>query len=143
MSSLPEFAEYLEKYTLDQLQIKFEILVPSSNPWMSSSLQMIFTSNAYVTGQTGTNAYIGNAALPRGLWTPWKSSGSYDTADEWVTVSMPLSEFNKTHEGNKCDNALDRNSFTGLTFFIWNGGTDGTDCTPKVCIDNIRVVPVE
>lgn len=31
---------------------------------------------------------------------------------------------------------------TGFTFFLWNGGVEGTDCTPELDIDNIRVVPI-
>lgn len=30
----------------------------------------------------------------------------------------------------------------GFTFFLWNGGVEGTDCTPELYIDNIRVVPI-
>lgn len=143
LSSLPEFAEMIEKYGVSNLQMKFEVYVPTSNPWMASALQAIFSSNADVTVATGNNGYFSSTSIPRGLWLPWKDSGSYDTGNQWVTVSMKLSEFNKTHDGNKCDNALDKTSMTGLTFFVWNGGVVGTDCTPVICIDNIRVVPVE
>lgn len=31
---------------------------------------------------------------------------------------------------------------TDFTFFLWNGGVEGTDCTPELDIDNIRVVPI-
>lgn len=31
---------------------------------------------------------------------------------------------------------------TGLTFFLWNGGVEGTDCAPELDIDNIWVVPI-
>ncbi len=31
---------------------------------------------------------------------------------------------------------------TGFTFSLWNGGVEGTDCTPELDIDNIRVVPI-
>lgn len=143
LSSLPEFAEMIEKYGVNNLQLKFEIYVPTSNPWMSSALQVIFSSNEDVTINTGNNGYFSNTATPRGLWIPWKDSGSYDTGNKWLTASMKLSEFNKTHDGNKSANALDKSRMTGLTFFVWNGGVLGTDCNPIICIDNIRVVPVE
>lgn len=143
LSSLPEFSEMLEKYGVANLQMKFEIYVPKSNPWKSSALQAIFTSNANVTSATGNNGYFSDAALPRGLWMPWKDSGSYDTNDRWVTVTMKLADFDKTYDGKKCDNSLNKEFFTGLSFFIWNGGVEGTDCNPVICIDNIRVVPVE
>lgn len=81
--------------------------------------------------------------VPRGLWLPWKNTGSYDTGGKWTTVSMNLSEFNKTHEGNKCDRTFDKTMLTGLTFFVWAGGVEGKDCNPVIMIDNIRVVPIE
>jgi hypothetical protein len=56
---------------------------------------------------------------------------------------MNLSEFNKTHEGNKCDRTFDKTMLTGLTFFVWAGGVEGKDCNPVIMIDNIRVVPIE
>ena len=89
------------------------------------------------------NAYFSNTSTPRGLYLPWKDTGSYDTGNKWITVTMKLSEFNKTHDGNKCDNALSKTRMTGLSFFVWNGGVVGKDCDPIICIDNIRVVPVE
>ncbi len=142
LSSMPDFAEMLDRYDVSELQIKFEVYVPTSNPWQSSALQMIFSGNDIVTYATGNNGYFSNTDLPRGLWIPWQTTGSYDTGDEWVTVSMNLSEFNRTHEGQSCANALTTDDFTGLTFFVWNGGVEGTDCNPVICIDNIRVVPI-
>ena len=32
---------------------------------------------------------------------------------------------------------------TGFTFFLWSGGIEGTDCTPELDIDNVRVVPIK
>ena len=143
LSSMPDFAEMLDRYDVSELQIKFEAYVPTSNPWQSSALQMIFSGNDIVTYATGNNGYFSNTDLPRGLWIPWQTTGSYDTGDQWVTMSMNLSEFNRTHEGQSCGNALTKDDFTGLTFFVWNGGVEGTDCNPVICIDNIRVVPIK
>ena len=143
LSSMPDFAEMLDRYDVSELQIKFEVYVPTSNPWQSSALQMIFSGNDIVTYATGNNGYFSNTDLPRGLWIPWQTTGSYDTGDQWVTMSMNLSEFNRTHEGQSCGNALTKDDFTGLTFFVWNGGVEGTDCNPVICIDNIRVVPIK
>ena len=143
LSSRTEFADMLKKYDISKLQIKFEARIPNTNPWKASALQMIFSSNNAVTYSTGSNGYFSNTAIPRGLWIPWQSSSSYDTAGSWITVTIPLSSFNKTHAGATCANALSIEDFTGLTFFVWNGGIAGTDCTPKIDIDNIRVVPIE
>ncbi len=114
--------------------IKFEVNVLAA--WQSSALQMIFTP--YTT--TATNGYIADGTYPRGLWSPWKETGTYQT-DGWITVSFPLSDFIYTFDGAECANKLTADMISGLTFFVWNGGVAGTDCNPHICIDNIRVVP--
>ena len=78
-----EFAEILDKYDVKDLQIKFEVNVPSSNPWQSGGLQIIFYGNPL-----GNNAYFSDTSVPRGLWIPWRNTGSYDTGGKWVTVAL-------------------------------------------------------
>ena len=114
--------------------IKFECYVV--NPWKSAALQMIFTP--YST--TGTNSYIADKNVPRGLWIPWADTGSYQT-EGWTTVTIPLSNFKFTHEGQSCANPLTKDMLGGLTFFVYHGGLTGEDCNIHICIDNIRVVP--
>jgi hypothetical protein len=114
--------------------IKFECNVTAA--WQASALQMIFTP--YST--FNTNSYIGDASVPRGLWNPWKATGKYVT-DGWTTVTVPLSEFKYAADGSVCANVLTKDMLRGLTFFVFNGGVKGTDCTPNICIDNIRIVP--
>lgn len=138
LSSRPEFADLIDKHGIAGLQLKFEICVPSAAPWSSAALQMIFTPAG-----TSTNAFIADTATPRGLWAPWISTGSYSTDGEWRTVSVPLSNFNFTHEGGKCGRGLVPADLAGLTFFVYHGGTNGTTCEPRIFIDNIRVVPIE
>jgi hypothetical protein len=121
---------------LSSAVIKFECNVLSA--WKASALQMIFTP--YSTN--GTNSYIADSSVPRGLWIPWKTDGTYQT-DGWITVSIPLSEFTYTPDGLTCVNKLTSDMLGGLTFFVYNGGVKGTDCTPNICIDNIRIVPGE
>jgi len=115
--------------------LKFEINVPDA--WKSGALQMIFTP----WGTADTNGYLADGTTPRGLWMPWKASGSY-TTDGWETVTIPLKEFKYNHEGVGVELAGAGN-WGGLTFFLWHGGEQakGEDCSPTLCIDNIRVVP--
>lgn len=143
LSSRTEFANYLKTYGVAKLQMKFEVRIPSANPWSSCALQLIFSGNGDVTSATASNGYFSNATLPRGLWLPWSTSGTYDTGGKWVTVSIPLSSFNKNHEGTTLESPISADRMTGLAFFVWNGGVAGTNCTPVIEIDNIRVVPIE
>ncbi len=100
-------------------------------------MQMMFTpaNNDYMN----TNSYYFDVTFPRGLWIPWEEDGTYKT-DGWQTVSFPLDEFTKTHDGNTCEKAFTNSMLGGLTLFVWNGGVEGTECTPRILIDNIRIV---
>ena len=116
--------------------LKFEINVTKS--WSSLALQMIFTPWSL----KDTNTYIADPAFPRGLWRPWQGLASGYTTDGWVTVSIPLTEFKYTRDGTVSQMA-GPGHYGGLTFFVYHGGIVGTDCTPYICIDNIRVVSAE
>jgi hypothetical protein len=115
-------------------EIKFEVNVVEA--WESGAMQMIFTPYSI----TGANSYIADVPLPRGLWNPWKATGTYKT-DGWVTVSYPLSEFIYSPDGSVHADKFTADMISGLTFYLWHGGVDGKECTPHICIDNIRVVP--
>ncbi len=129
---------------LSEAAIKFEVNIPET--WSAASLQMIFTpysvsgSNEYVANDDPTKTYL-SKDFPRGLWMPWESSGSYMT-DGWTTVTIPLSEFVYDKDGKASEATLTTDYLGGLTFFVYHGGVDGTDCTVHMCIDNIRIVPL-
>ncbi len=120
---------------LSSAVLKFECNV--LEPWSASALQMIFTSYDV----SGTNGYIADGVTPRGLWMPWASSGSFQT-DGWITVTIPMTEFHYLHDGTDADENVTTDMLGGLTFFVWNGGVEGTDCNVHMCIDNIRIVPM-
>lgn len=121
---------------LSKAAIKFECNV--YNAWASSALQMIFTPYAI----TGANSYIADSNVPRGLWIPWQSTGTY-TTNGWITVTVPLSNFIYTVSGATCKTKLTQDMLYGCTFFIFSGGVTGKDCTPGMAIDNIRIVPIQ
>jgi len=147
----PAFAELLEKYQPEELVLKFELYIPTTNAWSSSALQVLFTGADNVSMNNAHNKFVDDSATddgvkhdtPRGLYMPWRTTGSYDTADKWVTVTMNLAEFKYDHEGGASAVPLLKSSFDGLTFFVWGGGVAGTECTPRFYIDNIRVVPAQ
>lgn len=142
LKDLPDFAEMLADYGVDNLQVKFECFVPSSNPWSSAALQVMFTPSSLVDYSTGSNAYYSDTTFPRGLWNPWQNTGSFTTDNQWQTVTLALNTFTYTHEGGSAGK-LNASYFDGLTLFVWHGGVAGTDCSPVICIDNFRVVPIE
>ena len=142
--SLPTFAQFIEKYGVAGLALKFEVLIPSSNPWTGVPMLLMFSDEASVSESNMNNSYFSDNDFPRYYWAPWATNGSYDTADKWVTVSFPLTDFNKTAGGDVCGTTFDKNFLHGLAFFAWDNGTpnSGTPGSPVIAIDNIRVVPI-
>lgn len=112
--------------------LKFEIYVVQ--PWSAGALQMIFSP-----WNTVNNDFIAKEPVPRGLWYPWRSTGSFKT-EGWITVTFPLTEFKYDQVGTQLG-VIEAGKFGSLTFFVYHGGVAGTDCSPVICIDNIRVVP--
>ena len=143
ISGIPTIAAMLDTCGIADLVLKFECRVPANKAWSASALQAIFTGNADVTYATANSQYYGNKDLPRGLWIPWQATGNYNTGDKWVTVSMPLSAFNKTGDRQTAGSLLTKERLTGFTFFLWNGGVEGFDCEPELYIDNVRLVPAK
>ncbi len=134
LSDLVSFADFAN------MALKFEVNIPSSNPWTNLSMQCIFSGDAQVTLPTANNAFFNGTDYPRGLWTPWSKTGSYDTGGKWTTVTLPLSTFKYKNDGTPAGTPLTADCFTGLTLFIWSGVTSGTTCHPIIRIDNIRAV---
>jgi len=148
LTSLADFSDY------SNMSYKFEMLIPKANPWTSGAMQIIVggvdkisQGNAGVKDIDGNtlagcnNTYFNNDELPRGIYRPWESTGSYDTGDEWVTVTIPISEFKYGFSGGAATGSLNASDFTSLTIFVVSGGITGTDGNPVIKIDNIRAVP--
>lgn len=134
LSDLVSFADFAN------MALKFEVNIPSSNPWTNLSMQCIFSGDAQVTLPTANNTFFNGTDYPRALWTPWSKTGSYDTGGKWTTVTIPLSTFKYKNDGTVAGTPLTADCFTGLTLFIWSGVTSGTTCHPIIRIDNIRAV---
>ncbi len=131
------------------MAFKFELCIPSSNPWSAGALQVVFTSadkcandswqnNTYIH----TSATSGGLDLCRALYRPWAATGSFDTDDEWITVTIPFTDFKYNADGTEGLVPLQSpKDFASLVIWPWSGGVSGTECTPIFKIDNIRAVP--
>lgn len=137
------------------MAIKFEVCIPSSNPWSNLSLQIIPSAltdvtlsgagkDVYGNDVPGSNtSYFQNDVLPRALWRPWQSTGSYDTGGKWVTVTIPITDFKYGITGVAAKGNISAKSFAGLELFVVGGGITGKTCKPIIKIDNIRAVPIK
>lgn len=153
LNQLVDFTNY------KNMSLKFEMYIPTSNPWSAGAMQIAFEGYDKVTlsgnpieGYTGTvasaNANIFNngdgksGAWGRAMYRPWTETGSYDTGNKWVTVTIPLTSFTLDSKGATTSQVPSSAAdFASLTFFVVEGGVNGTECKPIIKIDNIRVVP--
>ncbi len=145
---LVDFSDYAD------MAIKFELYIPSASPWSAGALQVIVAGTDRVSyGNAGTdvygntvagpnNSYFQDDVLPRALYRPWTTTGSYNTGDQWVTVTLPIStSFVYGFSGATATGSLSETDFASLVLFVVGGGVTGTDCTPILKIDNVRAVP--
>ncbi|MBQ5983700.1 MAG: hypothetical protein IJL56_01835 [Bacteroidales bacterium] len=150
----PRLTDFVDFSDWENMALKFELFIPSSNPWSAGSMQIIVGGVDKITGGAAgatdiygntlagaNNTFFNGTDLPRGLYTPWSTTGSFDTGDEWVTVTIPYSNFIYRMDGTVAAGSLSAEDFTSLTIFVVSGGLIGTPCQPVIKIDNIRAVP--
>ena len=140
------------------MSIKFELCVPSANPWQSCAMQIIFAGTNLVSmGNPGTDIYgntvagcnntffqeSANPGYPRILYRPWTATQAFHTADQWITVSIPLTQAAYDFNGGNATQGLTPECFSSFTIFVVGGGVEGVDCNPVIKLDNIRVVPTK
>ncbi|MBR1538344.1 MAG: hypothetical protein IJ636_02435 [Bacteroidales bacterium] len=147
---LTDFADFSD---WKNMALKFEMCIPSGNPWTCCALQICMAGVDKVSfgGQTvdiygnqvagANNTYMTSNDVPRAMYRPWLVSGSYDTGDKWITVTIPFTEFTYGWDGNPSSGELNASSFTSLWMFVCQGGIAGTEGSPVIRIDNIRAVP--
>lgn len=151
----PRLTDYADFSNFKNMALKFELFIPSSNPWKSGAMQLIIGGVDQVTGGAagavdidgnvtgGANNVFISGDAPRALYIPWKDSGSFDTGDKWITVTVPYTEFGFKGDGTASPMEVKPDFFTSLTIFVWNGGVTGTACNPIIKIDNLRAVPIK
>lgn len=152
----PRLTDLADFSSWQNMALKFEMCIPSANPWNNTPMQICFGGVDLITFGTGgildiygntvagqNNTYMSGNAAPRVFYKPWEATGSFDTGDKWITVSIPLTQVNKGWDGNTATAEVNAASFSSLWLFICDGGLDLPDasCTPIIKIDNIRAVP--
>lgn len=128
------------------MALKFEYMIPETDPWKGTPMQIWFAGKDLITWQTAGNEYFHDASisLPRVMWKPWLESGSYDTGGRWVTAVFPIaSSFIYDWEGEEATGKLDTDSFSNMEIFVAHGKEEGSPSAPKIYIDNIRVVAIK
>ena len=159
ISDLADFSDF------ENLNLKFEMNIPADYAWSAAPMQIYFGSVTQVSnGAAGVKDIYGNTLaganntffheqgkLNRALYMPWKDTEDklYHTDGKWVTVTIPLTDFNMDYDGNKIDKFFTSTADFGcFNIFIIRGGYDdksalpvGVACNPIIKIDNIRVVP--
>lgn len=152
--NLVDFTDYAT------MALKFEMFIPSSNPWMACAMQIAFQPISQVTvsgyevagydkvGKPNAHAFNNEennlGSWARAMYRPWEATGSYDTDDKWVTVTIPISDFTYNKDGGAATMKMSSaDDFASLTMFVLGGGVSGSECAPIIKIDNIRAVPVK
>ncbi|PZX16831.1 hypothetical protein LX69_01645 [Breznakibacter xylanolyticus] len=133
----------------EDMALKFELYIPSTSSWSAGSMQLIFAGTDLVTlGKDvvqkfpgANNTFFNSNVLPRGIYRPWESTGSFNTNNQWVTVTVPLADFKYGMDGGAATGSLNAESFASFTLFVVGGGINGVECTPIFKVDNIRAVP--
>ena len=138
---------FLDFSDWQNMSFKMELYIPKSNPWSAGAMQILFVNYKQCANDSWqNNTYIhtkadGGLDLPRALYRPWETTGSFDTGDEWITVTIPLTDFVYNFDGTKVNSTMSIDSFDSFVIWPINGGVAGTTCTPIFRYDNIRVVP--
>lgn len=144
---------YIDFTNWKKMALKFEMYIPTSNPWTGGAMQICFLGVDKVT--LSGNSIEGFSTVKGASWDmltgedkgwgrafyrPWFSTGSYDTGDKWETVTIPLTSLTYAVDGTSATSTPSKpEDFASLMMQVLYGG--GTDCYPIIKIDNIRVVP--
>ena len=162
----PRIQDLADFTDFENMSLKFEMSIDKDYAWSAAPMQIFFGSVTQISnGNAGTKDIYGNTLggcnntffheqgkLSRALYMPWKDTEDllYHTDGEWVTVTIPITDFIYDWDGKKMDSStlLSPADFGAFNIFIVRGGYDdksvlpeGVACTPFIKIDNIRVVP--
>ncbi len=114
--------------TVNEWGVRFEINVPVE--WREIPLEVFFAPFGADHGR--------DIPVPLVRWRPWEEEGVFQT-DGWVTVTIPLTEFNEDKDGKPAE-LSDLSQFTNLTIMYFGAADNANDI--YIAIDNVRVVRI-
>ena len=132
----------------ENMSLKFEMQIPSSNPWNSAAMQIVFAPAEFIhLWEASWNFFDADDTslqAPRAMYRPWQTAanGNFHTGGEWITVTIPFDAFAYNYEGKATENPLSgAESFGSFQMCIVGGGVSTEkECTPIIRVDNIRAV---
>ena len=141
ISDLVDFSDW------QNMSLKFEMQVPSSNSWNNSAMQIIIASGEQIHIWEASWDFFnveGPQQAPRAMYRPWQTApnGEFNTEGEWITVTIPFDAFVYNYEGGAAYSALTGpESFGSFQMCVVGGGiSTEKECTPIIRVDNIRAV---
>lgn len=129
----------------DITKFAYQLEIFVENPWTGLCFAVQPTSLETVSAANNNNQYY--ATVASYLYEPFIAEPNFTTNGEWITITMPLTEFTKTIEGKSID-APKVEDLAGLTI-RWAGAGTATDVNalpkmqPKLYFDNVRLVEMK
>ena len=123
--------------TIEDYAYQMEMFV--ENPWPEMCFAVQPTSLATVNSDNMLNTYYGTASSY--LYEPYLETPDFTTNGDWITLTMPLSQFTKTLSG-KTTSGLKVDDLAGLTI-RWSSADAAVYTVlfqPKLYFDNVRLV---
>jgi len=124
---------------IDDYAYQLEMYV--ENPWPAVCFAVQPTSLEAVSESNMNNQYYGTVSSY--LYEPYISNPDFTTGGQWITVTMPLTQFTRKIDGKSTD-GLKPEDLAGLTI-RWAGAGSGdlssvAKFQPKLYFDNVRLV---
>jgi hypothetical protein len=112
--------------SVNEWGVRFEINVPFE--WREIPLEIFFAPYGADHGR--------DIPVPLTRWRPWEDNGLFQT-DGWVTVTIPLTEFNEDKNGSPAE-LTNLSQYTNMTIMFF--GDAQNTYNVYMAIDNVRVV---
>ena len=123
---------------IDELCLKFEVFIPKECAFKCRPRVEIYF------GPYETANKHGRELSPIYAWAPCdEKTGEFYTKDGWETVTVPLTEFNRSYESDEIKTGpINLKTATNFTFVVM-GDPGDQQSENYLCVDNFRIVPIK